>query len=157
MNPDKTEFIIFGSEAQRKQLSHLFLTKILGNDLTPVNKVCNLGVIFYAAFSFTMFTDQVNNIRKSCYCQIRDFSRMRKFLPKSVAITLANPLVSSRLDYCYSLLRGIKDQDLCRLQGIQNNLCRIITGASTYTSITPHFRLLRLLTIKYRIVFKHAS
>ena len=65
-------------------------------------------LIFGAAFSFT---DQVNNIRKSCYCQIRNFSRVRKFLPKSVAITL----VSSRLDYCNSLLRGIKDQDLCRL------------------------------------------
>ena len=46
---DKTEFIIFGSEAQRKQLSNLFPTNILGNDITPINKVRNLGVIFEAA------------------------------------------------------------------------------------------------------------
>ena len=44
---------------------------------------------------------------------------MHKFLPKSVAITLANALVSSRLNYCNSLLRDIKDQDLRRRQGIQ--------------------------------------
>ena len=43
LNPDKTEFIIFGSEAQRKQPSHLFPTNILGNDFTPVNKV-RIGV-----------------------------------------------------------------------------------------------------------------
>ena len=77
LNPDKTQLIIFGSEAQRKQLSHLFPTNILGNDLTPVNKVCYLGVIFDAAFSFT---DQVNNIWKLCFCQIRNCRHVRKCL-----------------------------------------------------------------------------
>ena len=66
----------------------------------------------------------------------------------------ANTLVSSRLDYCNFLLSGIKDQDLCHIQGIQNTLCRIITGASTYTSVTLHLRSLSWLSIKYGIVFK---
>ena len=61
---------------------------------------------------------------------------------------------TGRLDYCNSLLRGIKDQYLYHLQGIQNTLCRIITGASRYTSNTPHLRSLRWLPIKYGIVFK---
>ena len=91
--------------------------------------------------------------QKSCYCQIRDFSCVRKFLSKSVAINLANVLVSSCLDYC-TLLRGITDQYLRRLQGIHNTLCRIITWASRYTSITPHIRSLSWLPIKFCIVFK---
>ena len=151
LNPDKTEFILFGSDAQRKQLSNLFPIDILGSSLTPVKKVRNLGVIFDAAFSFT---DQVSNIRKSCYYQIRDFARVRRFLPKSVAITLANALVSSRLDYCNSLLYGLSVQELRRLQGIQNTLCRIVTRTPRFSSITPHLKSLNWLPVKYRIEFK---
>ena len=151
LNPDKTEFILFGSDKQRQQLSHLFPTDILGNNLTPVDKVRNLGVIFDAGFTFS---DQVGNIRKSCYYQIRDFIRVRRFLPRSVAITLANALVSSRLDYCNSLLYGITSHDLRRLQGIHNSLCRIITRSSRYTSVTPYLRSLHWLPVKFRIQFK---
>ena len=59
LNPNKTEFITFGSEAQHKQLSYFFPTNFLDNDLTPVNNVNNLDLIFDAVFSFT---DQVTNI-----------------------------------------------------------------------------------------------
>ena len=31
LNPDKTEFIIFGTPAQRDSLSHLYPVEILGN------------------------------------------------------------------------------------------------------------------------------
>ena len=48
---------------------------------------------------------------------MRDFVRIRRFLTKSVTIRMANALVSSRIDYCNSLLKGCYDQDLLRLQG----------------------------------------
>ncbi len=151
LNPSKTEFILFGSDAQRRQLSHLFPINILGNPLTPVDKVRNLGVLFDAGFSFT---NQVSQIRKSCSYHIRDFARVRRHLTRSVAIILANALVSSRLDYCNSLLYGITGYNLRRLEGIQNSLCRIVTRASRYSSITPHLKSLHWLPIASRIQFK---
>ena len=71
------------------------------------------------------------------------------FFSKSVAITLANALVSSRLDYCNSLLYGIIVLEPQSFQGIQNNLCRIITRTRT-----SHLKDLHWLSVKYHIESK---
>ena len=60
----------------------------------------NLGFIFDSDMSFT---DQINSLSKSCRFYIRDIRRIRHLLPLSAATALANSLVSSKLDYCYSL------------------------------------------------------
>ena len=130
LNPDKTEFIIFGSPSQQASLSHVYPVDILGNLLYPSSCVRNLGVLFEAGLSFSK---QINGIRKSCYYQIRDIAHIRCFLPKSVAITVENALV-----YCNSLLNGCYDSDLCKLQGIQNSLRRIVTCTTRFSHITPH-------------------
>ena len=44
LNPDKTEFIVFGSPAQRSKLDSLFPVNILGKLLCPAQRVKNLGV-----------------------------------------------------------------------------------------------------------------
>ncbi len=97
LNPDKTEFIIFGSDQQRAQPSYLYPVDILGNDLSPNDKVRNLGVIFDAAFSFSA---QVSSIRSSCYYHIHDVAQIHRYLNRSTAIYVANALVSSCIDYC---------------------------------------------------------
>ena len=136
LNPDKTEFIIFGSPSQRDSLSHVYPVDILGNLLLPSSCVRNLGVLFDAS---VLFSVQINGICKSCYYETRDFACIRHFLPKSVAIKVANALVSSRLNYCNSLLmiKGCYDYDLRRLQDIQNSWCCIVTRTSRFSHITP--------------------
>ena len=57
-----------------------------------------------AGFSFQ---SHISQIRQQCSYHSSDLTWIRRFLSKSVAITLANALVSSRLDYCNSLLYGI--------------------------------------------------
>ena len=126
LNPDKTEFIVFGPKKNRDsfpidimgnkisptdkvlQNEIVFLNispiDIMGNNISPTDKVRNLGVIFDSGFTFS---DQVNSIRKSCFYYIRHFARVRRHLSKPTAIELANALVSSRLDYCNSLLSSI--------------------------------------------------
>ena len=55
-----------------------------------------------------------------------DFTRIRCHLSKPTAIALANALISSRLDYCNSLLSSISVKNLYHLEGIQNTICRNI-------------------------------
>ena len=50
LNPEKTEFIVFGSKAQRQKISSDFPVSILGSLLHPVDSVRNLGVWFDADF-----------------------------------------------------------------------------------------------------------
>ena len=109
LNQDKTEFIVFGSKALRNKLSHLFPVNILDNMLSPSDKVRNLGVIFDSLFRFSA---QVSSICSSSYYHIRHFARNRPYLDKPTAIAVANALVSSRLDYCNSLLNSISEYDL---------------------------------------------
>lgn len=153
LNPDKTEFIIFGSDSQRNELSHIFPVDILGNKLSPNNKVRNLGVLFDSAFRFSA---QISSIRSSSYYYIRDFARIRRFIDKPTAISVANALVMSRLDYCNSLLNSISQYDLRRLNSIQYSLCRIINRTSRYSRehMSPHLKALHWLPIKQRIQFK---
>ena len=43
---------------------------------------------------------------------MRDLSRIHRYLSKSAATTLANALVSSRLDYCNSLFNALHEKQL---------------------------------------------
>ena len=49
--------------------------------------------------------------------------RIRKFLKQKSLLLLADSLVSSRLDYCNSLLYTVTKRDLNRIQRVQNTLC----------------------------------
>ena len=106
------------------RLVYVYPVDILGNLLHTSICVHNLGVLFDAGLSVSK---QINGIWKCCYYQMCDFPHIRHFMLKSVAITVSNALVSSRLDYSNSLLKGCHEYNLRRLQGIQNYLCRIVT------------------------------
>ena len=113
---DKTEFIIIGTKQQRHKLSNHFPVKLLDNDICPSDSVRNLGVVFDCDFSLHKHD---SNICKSCFYHIRDLRRIRRHIPLSIAKTISNALISSRLDYCNSLLNNIAKQDLSKLQRVQ--------------------------------------
>ena len=95
LNPDKTEFILFGSKKQRERLNVCFPIDILGNPLHPTESVRNLGVWFDSDFSFSK---HVQHVCKNCFIQLRDFRNIRQFLTKDAAVSVANAFVSSRSD-----------------------------------------------------------
>ena len=135
LNPDKTEFIIFGSSVQRQKLSSFFPIELMGRSLSPVDKVKNLGVIFYSNFTFS---NHVAYICQTSYTSIRNFRRIRKFLTHSMAVTVANALVSCKLDYCNSLFRGLCKKDIHKLQCVQNSIARIVTKLLNLTILNPY-------------------
>ena len=68
--------------------------------------------------------------------------------------TIVNALVTSRLDYCNSLLYGSPSSLLSRLQSVQNCAARLTHNVSKFA---PSFRLLSTLhwlPMKHRIAFK---
>ena len=77
LNPDKTEFIIFGSKRQRDKVNACFPIDILESPLCPVDSVKNLGVWFDSDFSFSK---HVQNVCKSCFVKLCDFRHVRQFL-----------------------------------------------------------------------------
>ena len=85
---------------------------------------------------------------------MRDLRRIRKYLTPEVAVLAANALVSSRLDYCNSLFRGLSGFNQYKLQSIQNTLARIVTNHGKYAYVTPILQKLHWLPVRYRCIFK---
>ena len=79
---------------------------------------------------------------------------MRKFLNTDTTRSAIVSLVTSRLDYCNGLLCGITDELLYRLQKVQNNAARVISGFKKYDHITPVLKDLHWLPIRKRIEFE---
>ena len=67
---------------------------------------------------------------------MRDLLHIRRHLDVESAKLLATGLVSSRLDYCNSLLYGI-DIDLTKLQHVQNQLACLVTKSPPFTCSLP--------------------
>ena len=130
--------------------------RIFGNFMHPAAVVKNLGVWFDANFSFA---DHVRNICKTCFIQIPDLRRVRirKHLTDEAAILAANALVTSRLDYCNSLVRSLSSLNMCKLQCIQNTLAGIVTNCNKYTLASPIFKQLHWLPVEFHCIFKTAT
>ena len=127
LNPEKTEFIIFGLKRQRDKLNACFPIDILGSPLCPVDSVKNLQVWFDSDFSLSKY---VQNVCKSCFVKLHDFRHVVQFLTHDASALVTNALVSSRLDYCNSLFRSLSKFNLCKLECIQNSAARIVSNTS---------------------------
>ena len=154
LNPDKAEFILFGSKKQRERLNVCFPIDILGNPLHPPSQSGTWVCGFDSEFSFSK---HIQNVCKSCFIQLRDFRNIRQFLTQDAAVLVTNAFVSSRLDYCNSLFRSLSKFNPHRLQSIQNSAARIVTNSSKYTLITPVLRKLHWLLVQFRSEFKLAT
>ena len=75
-----------------------------------------------------------------------------QIVPRSAQIVHA--LVTSRLDYCNSLLYDLPDVRIQRLQRIQNIACRIVSRSPKSDHITPLLKELHWLPVESRIIFK---
>ena len=151
LNADKTEFLIIGTSTQRAKLNGFFPTHILSQSITPAASVLNLGVTFDENFNFKQ---HISETCRCCFYHIRDLRRIRRFLFLSVAKTIATALVSSRLDYCNFLLYNTANNDIAKLQHVQNCLARVVTRSLRSSRSVPLLKSLHWLPVHYRIIFK---
>ena len=100
--------------------------------------------------------DQVNNICKTSYFYIRLLGKLRKFLDKETGAMITHAFITSRLDYCNSLLYGISSSLVAKLQRILNTAARIVTRTKINNHITPVLKSLHWLPVEQRCVFKTA-
>ena len=151
LNPDKTEFLLIGKEQQQSKYLSMFPIELFGVKTYPAKFARNVGVIFDKNFNFR---SHISAICSSCIYYIRDLRRIRRHLDLESAKLLVNALVSSRLDYCNSLLSGIAESDLTKLQCILNRLARVVTKSRPITRSVPLLHFLHWLPVNYRVHFK---
>jgi len=69
-------------------------------------------------------------------------------------MTLVQAFITCRLDYCNSLLYGISNYLLQKVQSIQNATAHLITETQRCECITPVLEKLHWLPVRQRAEFK---
>lgn len=98
----------------------------------------------------------IDHFCKSANFQINNIYSIRKYLDPSTIETLVHAFITSRMDYCNSLLFGITKQNLKRLQRIQNRAARLCLGIRKFDRISNKtlLKTLHWLPVSFRIDFK---
>ena len=151
LKPDKTDFLLIGTERQRSKYLSMFPFELLGVNANPAKSAQNVGVIFDKNFTFR---SHISAVCSSCFYHMWDLRRIRHHLDLDSAKLLATTLVSSHLNYCNSLFYGLADIDLTRLQRVQNQLARLVTKSPPFTRGLPLLCSLHWLPVRFRILFK---
>jgi len=97
--------------------------------------------------------DHVTAVCKSCFFQLQQLRLIRSCLTMDSAKTLVHAFISSRLDYCNSLLVGPADCVIQKLQ-VQNAAAWLITGTRKFDHITLIMQDLHWLPVHQRIKYK---
>ena len=138
---DKTEVLVLMNKSLRNPIT-MNKIKIDSIDISTASSVRNLCTIFDSALSSEAF---VNSICKSAWFNLFNISRSRRSLTTDAAKILIQAYVMSKIDYCYSLLYGIPDKLLNRIQRIQNYAARVVLRLHKFSHITPALTTLHWL------------
>ena len=85
---------------------------------------------------------------------MHNIKRIRKYLSRESTEMLVHAFITSRVDYCSSLLYGLPNYQLNKLQRVLNASARLVCNASRFCHISPLLRGLHWLPVKARIAFK---
>ena len=99
-------------------------------------------------------SSHIDALCKVCYFEIHRINLIRKFLTLDVNKKLMVTLVFSKLDYCNSLLSGISQEQILKLQRVQNCVARTIFLSKKSEHITPLLHCLHWLPVNFRIDYK---
>lgn len=153
LNPDKSEVLLIAGRKQASKFASGTSISVAGSDITFAVQLKSLGVVIDQSLSLDQ---HVKNVVKASNFHIRGLRHIRPFLDQKTANTIACSIVSSRLDYCNSLLSGTSAKNIKKLQTVQNSVARVITGTKRRDHIKPALKALHWLPITERIQFKVA-
>ena len=150
LNDDKIEYLLIGT---RQQLSKISAGSLAVGDhqITPALEAKNLGCWFDQQLSMGT---QINKICSASYFHLHNIRCIRKYLSTESTKKLVHALVTSRIDYCNSLLYGLPQTQLSKLQRVQNTSARLICNVSPFDHISPVLFRLHWLPVHFRIRFK---
>ena len=153
-NDDKTELLIITTREDLSKLSDISI-KVGDQSISPCDDPPkNLGVMFD---STCCLDTHVDRLCRSIKFNLYSVGKIRKYLDGPTAEKIIDATVTSRLDYCSSLLYGAKQSHIDRLQYCQNNAARIISKRSIskkFGHISPVLRELHWLPVEHRINYK---
>ena len=150
MNPPKTEFIYFGHDRQLPKCA-IDSINMAGDLILTSDEIRYLGVWLNLTLNFK------THVTKKCKEAMVNFIRIRSIhnlLTDEATSSLLLSLCVSHLNYCNSVLYGLPNVTLNRMQKVQN-MCRcLVLRKSKWDSVSACLSKLHWLPIKQCISFK---
>ena len=140
----KTDAVLFGTYQSAKSLFNTSNINVAVTSEALSDKVKLLGVTLDCHLTFDSHIVQVC---RSAHFHTRALHHIRNVISNDTAKSVAQALVSSRLDYANSILFGVSMQNITTLQRAQNTLLRVVTRSSSYDSATIQLQKLNWLPI----------
>ena len=119
--------------------------------IKPVSVVHDLWVFLNSELSMR---HHINTVVRSCFFHLRRLKSVRRILGAEVTSGLVLAFVTTRLDYCNSVLAGLPQSTIDPLQRVQNAAARLVAGTGSRGHITPVLQSPHWLPIKFRIIYK---
>ena len=118
------------------------------------SSVRNLGVHLDQTLSMQQ---HISSVCRAAYLELRRIASIRPYLTQSATAQLVSSAITSRLDYCNSILAGLPLKQISRLQRVQNNAAKLVLRKSKYDHVTPLLQELHWLPMKFRPQYKIAT
>ena len=151
LNTDKTQFIWLGTR-QLLQKIGIDSIQLDSKNVKFQTSVGNLGVTLDSHLSMKA---HVQRTCRTCYYQLCQLRSVRRSLSFTACTSLVHAFITSRLDYCNSLLAGISVGLMSQLQSVIRVAARLVMRKRKFDPISNDIRdHLHWLPVKQKIDFK---
>ena len=129
LNPDKTEFIWFGSKHLLQKIPpEKSSILVCGVQVSPVSCVRNLGVLLDSQLDMK---SHIYSIVSDGFYHLRRLRQLRRILSRDLRQRLVSALILSRIDYCNAVLVGLPASSLKSLQRTDQSSCPLCCWSRT--------------------------
>lgn len=149
VNPSKTQAIIVGSSKLIPRIDFSLLPDVMfdGVHIPFSHQVKNLGIIIDRTLSWI---PQIGEVSRKMFASMGSLRRLRNFLPLATKIALAQSLLMPILDYADISYLDLNEDQLNKLERLQNLCIRFIFGLRKFDHISNFRVQLKWLPIRLR-------
>ena len=153
LNAEKTDVLPVASTSRLSSVGRDSVD-IGGKRIPFRSSVRNLGVHLDQTLSMQQ---HISSVCRAAYLELRRIASIRPYLIQSATAQLVSSAITSRLEYCNSILAGLPLKQISRLQRVQNNAAKLVLRKSKYDQVTPLLQELHWLPMKFRPQYKIAT
>ena len=147
---DKTEMMLVGSSLRISSVG--CESADIGGSCIPFQTTVTYHLVHLD--QILSMKQHISSLCRTTFLALRRIASIRPFLSNSSIEKLVASMITSRLDYCNTTLAEVADEQIARIQKIQNNAARLILTKSKRDHATPLLKELHWLPVKYRIQYK---
>lgn len=149
INPAKSKAVIF--RAKNRTINATTSLRLQSFSIEFVDRVKFLGVFFHEALSWNIHVDYIVSKLARVTGQIY---RFRHILPHSVKLLLYNTLFLSTLSYAYLVWGSTTENNLSKLQILQNRCVRAMRNLPARHSVDDVLKADKIVTVRNLFQFR---